>query len=49
MSELQKLQRVPQERDWPAVKRELLKRPQLPYILIGVAMVTYVLVVWQWL
>jgi hypothetical protein len=49
LSELQKLQRVPQDPDWRAVKRDLLKRPQLPYILIGVAMVTYVLVVVQWL
>jgi len=49
LSELQKMQRVPQLRDWQAVKRELLKRPQLPYVLIGLAMLVYVIVVWQWL
>ena len=44
---MQKLQRIPQQREWVA-RRAVLKSPPLPYVLIAVAMLVYVVIVWQW-
>lgn len=49
LSELQKLQPVQQQRRWLAVKRDLLKSPSLPFVLIGLSMLAYIAIVWQWL
>jgi len=47
LSELQKVQQI-QERRWFAW-RDLLNGPPLPYVLIGIAMLAYVVIIWQWL
>ena len=46
---MQKMQPVQQHRGWLVVKRVLLKSPSLPFVLIGLAMLVYVIIVWQWL
>lgn len=47
MSELQKLQQIQQEQRW-FERRELPKSPPLPYVLIAISMLVYVVIVWQW-
>ncbi|HEY3518901.1 MAG TPA: hypothetical protein VGL98_17765 [Gammaproteobacteria bacterium] len=49
MSELQKLQQLQQQQRWVVFKRDLLKRQPLPFVLLGAAMLAYVVIVWQWL
>jgi hypothetical protein len=48
LRELQKLQPVHQHRECVS-KRHLLKSQPLPFVLIGLAMLGYVVIVWQWL
>jgi len=48
LSELQKLQQIQQERR-SFVWRDLQKSGPLPYVLLGIAMVAYVVIVWRWL
>ena len=49
MSELQNLQQVQQQQKWVPLKRDRLKSQPLPFVLLGVAMLAYVIIVWQWL
>ena len=49
MNELQNLQQVQQQQKWVALKRDRPKSQPLPFVLLGVAMLAYVIVVWQWL
>jgi hypothetical protein len=49
LSELQKLQPVQQQRRWVLLKRDLLNSQPLPLVLIGLAMLAYVVIVWQWM
>jgi len=47
LSELQKLERIQQEQRWFAW-RDLGKSRPFPYLLIALAMLAYVVSVWQW-
>jgi hypothetical protein len=49
VSELQNLQQVQQQQKWVALKRDRLKSQPLPFVLLGAAMLAYVVIVWQWL
>jgi len=47
LSELQKLEQIQQEQRWFAW-RDLVKSRPFPYVLIAIAMLAYVVTVWQW-
>jgi hypothetical protein len=49
LRELQELGRLEQDRGQPTLRRDLLKRPELPLVLIAIAMLAYVVIVWEWL
>jgi hypothetical protein len=54
LSELQKLERIQQQRPWQQqrrwlVLRDLAKSRSFPYVLITVAILAYAVIAWQWL